>query len=160
MSQIQPEDIDLPYHVLLARSMEELRMRTGSHDRLFQIGRADWALNQDDGVIVFTSPNGFIASAPAQIVGTYDTVDGTWVWSWDNPSILPDLCKHALLARQYGQKNGLPEYTTRQFKTDENRCWELTACTCKLGCFQGAYRGPAGDTMVFITFGDVKLQKG
>jgi len=122
MSQIKPEDIDLPYYILLARSMEELRMRTGSHDRLFQIGRVDWALNQDDGVILFTSPNGLTASAPAQIVGTYDTVDGTWQWSWDNPSILPDLCKHALLARQYDQKNDLPEYTTCQFNTDENKC--------------------------------------
>ena len=43
--------------------------------------------------------------------------------------------------------------------TTEDKAWEMTALTCKLGGYQGAYRGPAGQTMVFITFGEVQLQK-
>ena len=43
--------------------------------------------------------------------------------------------------------------------TTENKCSEFAALTCKLGNDQGAYRGPAGATMVFITFGKVKLKK-
>ena len=43
--------------------------------------------------------------------------------------------------------------------TTENKCWEFAALTCKLCNDQGAYRGPAGATMVFITFGGVTVTK-
>ena len=149
----------LPHATMVARAMEELRIKTASFDRLFQLGEADWQMDQDAGTIVFTSLKGLVATAPAQIVGSFNLDDNTWLWSWDNPSVEPALTAHAKLARVYGQQRGIPELTTRKLVTTEEKAWEMTALTCKLGGYQGAYRGPAGQTMVFITFGDVKLQK-
>jgi hypothetical protein len=158
MSAESPEG-EISHATMVARSLEELRTKTASFDRLFQIGEADWQLDQDQGEIVFTSPKGLVATAPAQIAGTYNTDDGTWLWSWDNPSIAEALTAHAKLARQYGAKRKIAELTTRKLKITEEKAWELAALTCKLGNDQGVYRGPAGATMVFITFGEVKLQK-
>jgi len=120
---------------------------------------ADWQLDQDKGEIVFTSPQGIVATAPAQIAGTYNTDDSTWLWAWDNPSIAEQLTAHATLARQYGERRGIAEPTTRKLNITEDKAWELAALTCKLGNDQGAYRGPSDQTMVFITFGEVTLEK-
>jgi hypothetical protein len=150
---------EIPHATMVARSMEELRIKTASFDRLFQIGEADWELDQDKGEIVFASPGGIVATAPAQIAGTYNTDDGTWLWAWDNDSIVETLAAHAKLVREYGGKRKIAELTTRKLKITEEKAWELAALTCKLGDYQGVYRGPAGATMVFITFGEVKMEK-
>jgi hypothetical protein len=42
---------------------------------------------------------------------------------------------------------------------DEAECWTIAAMACKLGGAQGAYRGPAGPTLVFMTFDQVRLGK-
>jgi hypothetical protein len=153
------DEAGMPHAAIIARSMEELRIKTAAHDRLFQIGRAAWRLDQDTGLITFTGPSGIITSAPAQIVGSFNTVEGTWLWAWDNESVNPKLRVHAALTREYGEKHGIGELTSRKISTTEDKCWEFAALTCHLGNYQGAYRGPGGDTMVFITFGEVKLQK-
>src|SRR5262245_19604790 len=155
----EPTEGEIPHTTMVARSIEELRIKTASFDRLFQIGEADWQLDQDQGEIIFTSPKGLVATAPAQIAGTYNTEDGTWLWAWDNPSIAAPLTAHANVVRQYGSQRKIAELTTRKLKITEDKAWELAALTCKLGNYQGAYRGPAGATMVFITFGEVKLEK-
>jgi hypothetical protein len=36
----------------------------------------------------------------------------------------------------------------------------MAAFAVKLCAAQGAYRGPAGSTYIFMTFGEVKLTKG
>jgi hypothetical protein len=41
----------------------------------------------------------------------------------------------------------------------EDEAWSMTALAVKLCNEQGAYRGPAGQTMMFITFGEVQLSK-
>jgi hypothetical protein len=154
-----PAESEPPHATMVARSLEDLRIKTASFERLFQIGEADWALDQDRGEIVFTSPQGLVATAPAQIAGTYNTDDSTWLWAWDNPSIAEPLAAHAKLARQYGERRRVAELTTHKLTITEEKAWELAALTCKLGNDQGVYRGPAGPTMVFITFGEVTLEK-
>ncbi len=144
--------------MLLARSMEELMTKTALHDQLFQIGRADWQLDQDTGLITFTSPRGVVATAPAQIVGTYNTADGTWMWAWANPSVEPKMADHSRLAQADGEKHHLADFTARKYPTTEARCWELTAITCALGGYQGGYRGPAGSARVFVTFGEAYIR--
>lgn len=155
----QSHEGELPHATMVARSMEELRLKTGSFERLFRIGESDWHLAQDKGEITFTSPDGIVATAPAQIAGTYNTDDGTWLWAWQNPSLADSMTTHSIVVRQYGEKRKIAELTTPKLGISEEKAWELAAVTCKLGNYQGVYRGPAGPTMVFITFGDVRLQK-
>ena len=143
----------------MARAVEDLRLKTASFDVLFKIGEASWALDQGTGIIKFTSPDGVVATAPAQIIGTFNTEDRTWLWAWDNPTIDEKLRVHSARVRAYGERHKIEEFTTRKFRTTEERAWELTALACRLGEYQGAYRGPDGVARVFITFGDVELKK-
>jgi hypothetical protein len=139
--------------------MEELRLKTAFHDETWHISKSAWSVNQHEGTIVFTTPDGLKSVAPVQIVGTYSGNDGTWLWGWDHPSVLPPLRLHAQRLLEYGRQNGIAALTTSQISCDEAAAWEFTALACQLCDAQGGYRGPAGTALVFMTFGEVTLRK-
>jgi hypothetical protein len=151
---------DSDYQLLLARSMEELRIKTAAHDGVWHLGKADWNVHQDSGQIVFTVPAGMTATCPVQIIGTYNTADGTWLWGWEHPSVELALQEHARRVREYGQRHGIDKLTTQKLRCSEAEAWEFTALACKLSEAQGGYRGPIGTTLVFMTFGEVSLSQG
>jgi len=102
-----------------------------------------------------------VVTAPVQVVGTYSTKDGTFMWDWDHPSI-PDPARIASQAVQtFGVKHGLDVLTTRKVAISEEEAWELTALANYLWKAQGAYRGPAngGTTLVYMTFGELTITK-
>ncbi|MDR2710033.1 MAG: hypothetical protein LBB65_01635 [Burkholderiales bacterium] len=145
-------DADLPYPLLLVRSREELAMKTASHNRLFHLSEAAWTADLEAGEIVFTSEE-FQARASLQVIGTIYKGDGTWLWAWANDSIPAKLCAHAEAVRAYGEKHGVTQFSARKFQCTEAEGWDFTALACKLGGGQGAYCGPDGDALVFMTFG-------
>jgi hypothetical protein len=143
----------------IEKAVIALQTLTSAHDGMWQIGQAAWSVDQDDGTITFTSPKGLVATAPVQIVGSYNTGDGTWLWAWDNPSLDARLTEHARKVQAYGNEKGFEILTTPKLVCPEAQCWDLAALASMLAGAQGAYRGPAGATRVFMTFGRVKLTK-
>ncbi len=131
--------------VFVRQSVEGLRAQTAAHSATWRLGEeTKWAADQDTGRIRFTFADGTIAEAELQIVGTYNTLDGTFLWGWDHPSVAEPLRKHARLAKEFGEKHGLTDYTARMVKCSEDEAWEFTAVAARLGKANGAYRGPAG----------------
>ena len=86
-----PPDLQLQ----IDKAMAGLQALTAAHEGLWQISRAAWSVDQDAGKITFTSPSGIVATAPVQIVGSYNTQDRTWLWGWDNSSLHAPLTEHA-----------------------------------------------------------------
>ena len=144
---------------LVERAVADLQAKTTAIDAVTHFSKAAWNVDQDAGTIVFTRDDGFCVTAPVQIIGTYDTSDGTWLWAWDNPSINPSLCSDAQAVLAYGKECDIGPLTTRKVLCQESDCWEFTALACTLCGAQGAYRGPAGRTHIFMTFGAVQLSK-
>jgi hypothetical protein len=146
--------------VFIKQSVEGLRTQTSTHAATWHLGKeANWAADQDTGRIQFTFADGTIAEADFQIVGTYNTDDGTFLWGWDHPSVVEPLQTHASLAKEFGQKHGLSKFTERKVKCSEDEAWEFTAVAARLGKANGAYRGPAGTALVYMTFGEIRLSK-
>lgn len=143
----------------IEKAMNGLAAVTTAHDCTWHLGQADWTLDQAVGNLVFTTPQGMQAVAPAQIIGTYNTQDGTWLWGWDHPSVQPSLAKHAERVLAYGQQHGFRKLTTRKLQCTESEAWELAALAYMICGANGAYRGPAGKALVFMTFGEVQLSK-
>src|SRR4029077_3575387 len=117
----------------------ELRLKTQAHDAAWHLGEADWSVDQDQAQIVFDH-KGITATAPVQIVGTFNSEDSTWLWGWDHPSVVPALQQHARRVREYGAEHGISQLTTRKLACTENQAWEFAALACKLCGAQGAYR--------------------
>jgi hypothetical protein len=146
--------------LFIRQSLNGLRAQTAAHAATWHLGEeANWAGDQDASRIRFTFADGTIAEAELQIVGTYNTLDGTFLWGWDHPSVAEPLRKHARLAKDFGEEHRLPNYTDRMVKCSEEDAWEFTAVAATLGKADGAYRGPAGSAFVYMTFGEIKLSK-
>ncbi|HEX7721702.1 MAG TPA: hypothetical protein VF397_06060 [Pyrinomonadaceae bacterium] len=141
-------------------SVDELKLKTDAHRTVWGLDRPHrWDLNQDSGELVFSFPDGIKAVAQAQIIGTYNTDDHTWLWAWANPSIEDRLKADALTVRKYGEEHHVARLTQRKWTGTEDDAWAMAALAVKLCGEQGAYRGPAGPTKVFIAFGEVTLSK-
>jgi hypothetical protein len=145
--------------VFIQQAIEGLRTQTAAHASMWHLGEEEsWSADQETGRIAFTFSDGTIAEADMQIVGTYNTEDGTFLWGWDHPSIEEPLRDHAKLAKVFGEQHGLAHYTERKIECTEDEAWEFTAVAARLGNANGAYRGPAGTALVYMTFGEIKLQ--
>lgn len=142
------------------RAMAELQLRTSAHVSAWHMDECEWAVSQDSGLITFTDhKRGMVATAPVQIIGTFNTQDSTWLWAWANPSMQPALVTAAQKLKQYGTAKGYATLTAAKVKCADTAAWKFAALACMVCGQQGAYRGPAGTTMVFMTFGPVELTK-
>ena len=148
------------FNALLASSMEELRLKTAAHQQGWGFGKAArWDVDQSQGNLVFIFPDGMVATCPVQIIGTFDSTTSEWMWAWANSSIAEPLKRDSLKVKEYGQKNQITRLTSDEWICKEDDAWSMTALACKLCEAQGAYRGPAGSSFVFMTFGKVELSK-
>ena len=148
------------FDVLLRGSMDELMLKTQAHQSAWGFGAEEaWQLDQDKGELIFEFP-GRTVIAPVQIIGTYEAQSGTWMWAWANPLIADALKVQASSLREYGEQNGIQRLTTPEWTGQESDCWYMAALACNLANAQGAYRGPAGDTHTFMTFGQLSFDPG
>lgn len=147
------------FQKLLDVSSEELQSKTEAH-KAWGLGMFDrWDIDQEVGDLVFSNSDGTTAIAPVQIIGSFSTNDNSWLWAWDNPSIVDDLKLHASKLKAYGKQHGIERLTTRKWTGTEHDAWAMAALAVKLCDAQGAYRGPAGPSYLFMTFGEVKISE-
>lgn len=147
------------FKTLLEKSMNDLRAKTMGHTG-WGFGKADqWSLDMSQGDLVFTFASGMVARAPAQIIGSLDTSDGSWLWGWANPSIPDKLKRDSARIREYGQQHKIERLIAEEWQGSEEDAWQMAALACTLCEAQGVYRGPAGTALVFISFGSVVLSK-
>jgi len=144
--------LDAAFHYLSAL--------TNAHDATWRLGTASWDADLAAGTITFTNDRGWKIVAPVQVVGTLNTIDGTWLWGWDHPSVPEPLRADAALVRDFGAKHGLEAFATRHIEASEEDAWQFAALAAYLAKSQGAYRGPSGSTMIFMTFGTLTISAG
>ena len=158
-TQVQ-EPIPADFPTLQKLSIEELKQKTEAHMGIWGIDKIErWDLSQESGELVFSLRGGLKAVTAAQIIGTYNSEDHTWLWAWANSSINEKLQVDALKVRKYGEEHNIERLTKSKWTGTEEDAWAMAALAVKLCGEQGAYRGPAGETKVFIAFGEVKLSK-
>ena len=145
-----------PTELVFGRAQSEIQLKTRVFQSIFGEEHYDWNVDLEAGLIRFTSASKTV-TAPVQVIGTFNSVDGTFLWGWDHPSIPEPSRAHAQLAREFGRRHDLPLFTTRMVECTEAQAWEFTAVALYLSGAQGAYRGPAGTTMVFMTFGEMTI---
>ncbi len=137
----------------------EVEAKMSSLDAIIHFGEAVWNADLEEGTISFITPSEMTATAPVQVIGTYNQNDNTFLWGWDHPSIDDPIAKHAKILKEYGQENKLSPLTERTIKCSEEDCWEFTILASHLNKAQGIYKGISGETLIFMTFGEVNLSK-
>ncbi|MFN3558973.1 MAG: DUF6882 domain-containing protein [Brevundimonas sp.] len=154
-----PDPADAAIDAIFARADAELQLKTEAAMGMWGLGTGEsWAADLDAGTITFINDKGWEITAPVQVVGTLNTADGTWLWGWDHPSVPGPISEHAQRVREFGEQHGLAALTTRKIEAEEADGWSFTALACHLAGAQGGYRGPAGDALVFMTYGTVSIR--
>ncbi len=142
------------------QSVEGLRSQTEAHSATWHLGEEEeWFVDQETGLVRFTFADGTVAEGPVQIVGTFNPEDSTFLWAWDHESVQAPLREHASLAREFGDEHQLPTFTNRKVVCSEEEAWQFTAVAARLAEATGAYRADAGGPCIYMTFGEVSLNK-
>ena len=156
-SQTSSENIDPD--LFIKQSLAGLQQVTQAHSQTWGLGSEEnWGVDQDTGIIRFNFKDGKIATAPAQIIGTY--YNGTFMWGWDHPSVQPGLDEAAKKLKAWGTENKQEQLLTQKVAISEDEAWAYTALAMRLSDGNGAYRANAGGgTLVYMTFGEISLAK-
>ena len=155
-----PLEVSPEFKALVEASRVHLEVLTQSHQGGWHFGEHEqWNVDQQEGILRLTFANGVLAELPAQIVGSFNQSDSSWLWGWANPSIREGMKHNAEKVCAYGQANQMPALTTPEWKADKEQAWDMAAITTKICDAQGAFCGPSGSTLIFFTFGQVKLSK-
>jgi len=151
------EKFDLENYI--SASMEGLLIQNETHMNTWGIGKSGtWNVDQEAGIIEWSFPEGKAATAPVQIIGTYNSNDSSFLWAWDHPSILEPLQEHAKLVKAFGLKHSIKKFTERKVIVTENEAWEFIAVANRLAGSNGGYRAEAGGPLGFMTFGTITLK--
>ncbi|EGO63085.1 DUF6882 domain-containing protein [Acetonema longum] len=144
----------------MVQSMEGLRLQQQAHSEAWGLDRVErWDVDLESGTISFSFKDGTVAIAPVQVVGTYNPEDSTFLWGWDHPSIPEAVAEHAKQVLTFGREHHIENFMTRKVTCTEAEAWEFTAVAVRLAGANGGYRGDAGGPLVYMTFGEVRLQR-
>lgn len=121
------------------------------------LGSADrWNLDQTTGIITWTFPDK-TASAPAQILGSFSSASGSWLWAWANESILPAMSRDAGVFRDWAEGQGHSHLAQPKIDIDEKAASTLVALAVRVTNATGYYKSPGSNSTLIITFGSVTL---
>ena len=142
---------DENYDSVIKVSRMELMQLIKSSKEKWKLGTySKFDFDQDEGKLVFYGNGKPRVICEIQVIGSYSTKSGTWLWAWDNPSLNDSLKADSLTVRDFGLKNGVEGLATPTWSGTENDCWDMTAIAAHVVSAEGAYRAPMGDVMVFM----------
>ena len=144
---------------LLLEGRDMIDRTSRAHRERWGLGSAQrWVLNQDEGRIVWSFED-HVASAPAQILGSWNGTVSSWVWSWDNDSIQAPLRTTAEEVRAIGVENGVGALSTSPLKLNEEQVRDLVAVAFRLAGCTGLYHHYDGKLATYVTFGPVTVEE-
>src|SRR4051812_23632657 len=139
-------------HAAITRTTEQHTARWG-------LGTAQrWSLDQGQGRIVWGFED-HVASAPVQVLGSWNAKVNSFVWSWDNASVAEPLCRTAVEVRTFGAEHGIGALTASPLELDEPRVRDLVALAFRVGQCTGLYHPFDGALATYLAFGAVTLEE-
>ncbi len=132
---------------------------SAAHAERWGFGTASrWVLDQGSGRIVWSFED-HVASAQAQILGSWNSEVNTFVWSWDNETIQAPLCASAEEVRAFGVENDVPALCTSPLKVDKEQVGDLMALAFVVGRCTGLFQPVDGPLASYIAFGAVTIEE-
>lgn len=113
----------------------------------------DYDFDQNTGLLTLRLARGRTIIARAQILGSFDPRDRSFMWAWANPSFLPAMCGDADRAKAEGELVGINALTIPTQTIVFDNLKPLLALAARAAGADGVYRGMInGSTSVFMSF--------
>lgn len=140
------------------RGGKDLREKNAAHQTKWGIESCErWDLDTENGKLIFSFPDK-IVTCEAQIIGSLNKFTDTWLWAWANSSVTPNLSRDCLKIKAFGEKYGIQKLIVGEWKSAEEDAWNMVILGYVLGEAKGAYRGLAGDVLLYLTFGEPRIE--
>jgi hypothetical protein len=136
----------------------ECAQRLESEFFLLEYERYDY--DQESATLVFSGADRPNLTLNIQVIGSWAAESGTWLWAWENDSILPSAKEHVHVLRRFGEQNGFQRLTEAMWEADQAAAWEMTRVACLLLQADGIYRAPDEDGALFMVVSDPEFVKG
>jgi hypothetical protein len=94
--------------------------------------------------------------ASVQLVGSVNTANRRWLWSWANPGVEPALCKDILEVHMLGETRGIEQLTTPFWEGDAVDGWEMTSISAYILQARGAYRATTSEGFTYMVMTTVE----
>jgi hypothetical protein len=122
----------------------------------FRIGSwPRWDYNLERGTLTFSENGTPKVLASIQVIGTTSVSGGTWMWGWANESLPSNVTKAVAKVREFGEAGNIEELTEAELPDNEHLGWGMTAVAAKLLRAKGAYRCPATNGFVYVTYSSI-----
>ena len=109
----------------------------------------EWFYDQETGLLTFSNFGKVYVEINFESVGTFSKISNTWLWSWANNTIWPNVSTEILAVRDYGKKCDFVKLTEGKWDAEMYDGWEMTAISAYLLKAKGAYRPPNSEENIF-----------
>ena len=146
---------------LLARAMT---YATECQERLTEefslLGWERYDYDQESASLIFSSAGLPRVTMKIQIVGSWAKGPGTWLWSWDNRSILPSAAEHVDVLKRFGEQHDFERLSRPLWPAEEVDGWEMVSIACLLLQGEGVYRAPDQHGALFMVVSEPTFIQG
>ena len=122
--------------------------------KLAEHQRFEW--DQSTGELTFSNNGVPAVKAKIQFVGSVSTLSNTWLWSWANPSVSPDVKDQMQWVKGYGEEHNFIALTRDQWDGDEIDGWEMTCVAALVLKAEGAYRTESSSGYTYMLITDIQ----
>src|SRR5687768_14155193 len=115
-----------------------------------------WYYQQETGELVFSEKGVPKVIAKVQAAGSWSKLSNTWMWAWQNSSVLPSAKKDIDKVRKFGMENSFAELADPQWACDKEYAWTVTAVAGHLLNAKTAYRAPYENGALYLLVFDIR----
>ena len=142
-----------PYVELEDKACELLADKNAALKVDYSLGQWDsWAMDQENGRLLFTLDEVPQVSCRIQFIGSYSTKSNTWMWGWYNKSIPEHLKVDAAKVLKYGEEHQFEILMRYGGPCDEEQAWRFAAVALYINGGEGVYGAqfPGGRSLLLL----------
>ena len=150
------------FDIYLEEAMQDLQRKQDDLKAQYGLGNhSRWWFEQATSILQFYDLDDQLRlEADIIHIGSYSPKSNTWLWSWANVSVLPELRQESKKIKELSRVTGydlFEDYHT--FHVDENMAWELAALSVRQLGAKGCYRAPAstGEHQSFLAIMELRM---
>jgi hypothetical protein len=134
---------------------EECQERLKAEYSLLDYPRYDY--DQESATLLFSGADRPNLKFTIQVIGSWAAEAGSWLWAWENDSILLGAREHVHVLQKFGLENGFQRLSEALWDATQADAWEMTRVACLLLQADGVYRAPDEDGALFMVLSEPEL---
>jgi len=113
-------------------------------------GYERYSYNQESASLLFSTGGVERLRLKIQLIGSWASTPRTWLWSWNNPSVLSTAAESVHLLQTFGEQHGFSRLSGASWPAEEKDAWQIAAVACFLLGGDGVYRAPDENGALFM----------